>query len=304
MKDRFDIPILFIIFNRPLHTATTFEAIRVMRPARLFVAADGVREDHEGDAVNCPQCREIVQQIDWDCKVEYLFREKNLGCKHAVAGAITWFFEQVEMGIILEDDCLAEKGFFIFCETLLKHYAADENIMHIGGTNFQEHHNLLHQSYYFSRVPHVWGWASWSRAWTKYNMSIPDFSAGKLKKIFGDFHFPSVSFHYWKHVLTQVQQNKLDTWDYQWTYTIWKNKGLVITPEINMISNIGFDHTATHTTVAESPYANMPIFNMEHVSHPSAVTVDHKKDVYIFKKWFVKKTIRKKILNRIKKLFS
>ncbi len=279
MKDRFDTPILFIIFNRPLQTATTFEAIRAMRPTRLFVAADGVREGHEGDAVNCLQCREIVQQIDWDCKVEYLFREKNLGCKHAVVGAITWFFEQVEMGIILEDDCLAEKGFFNFCEILLNHYATDENIMHIGGTNFQEHNNLLHQSYYFSRVPHVWGWASWSRAWTKYNMSIPDFSVGKLKKIFGDFHFPSVSFNYWKHVLTQVQQNKLDTWDYQWTYTIWKNKGMVITPEINMISNIGFGPTAAHTTETESPYANMPIFNMEHVTHPSAVTVDHQKDI-------------------------
>ncbi len=300
MSQSFDIPVLLIIFNRPEQTRKVFQSIRDVKPARLFVAADGARKGRETDAVNCRECREIVKQVDWDCEVSYLFREKNLGCKLAVSGAINWFFEQVTMGIILEDDCLAEQSFFLFCRDLLKRFEADSAVMHIGGTNFQPKHDAKKQSYYFSNIPHIWGWATWRRAWNCYDVTVSDFSTTGLKSIFRKAVFPRVSFSYWNHMLSLVQQNNLDTWDYQWTYAIWKNNGLVITPEQNMVSNIGFDNSATHTT-AESPYANMPTFPIETIIHPAARQVDVNKDIYIFRHWFVKKTLRRKIWNVIKK---
>lgn len=303
MPQSFDIPVLLIIFNRPAQTQTVFQSIRKMKPARLFVAADGAREGRETDTVNCRECREIVKQVDWDCEVTYLFREKNLGCKLAVSGAISWFFDQAEMGIILEDDCLAEQSFFLFCKDLLERYEANTTVMHIGGTNFQPVHPAKDQSYYFSNIPHIWGWATWRRAWNLYDVGVRDFSTTGLKTIFRKAGFPVISFSYWNHMLLQVQQNNLDTWDYQWTYTIWKNKGLVITPELNMVSNIGFDNNATHTT-AESPYANMPTFPIETIIHPATQQVDVNKDAYIFRNWFVKKTLAQKIVNAFKKIFS
>ena len=109
-------PVLFVIFNRPDTTQKVFNAIRQAKPKQLFVAADGPREGKEGEKEKCEQVREIIEQIDWDCEVKTLFRDKNLGCKIAVSSAIDWFFENVEEGIILEDDCLPSQSFFWYCQ--------------------------------------------------------------------------------------------------------------------------------------------------------------------------------------------
>lgn len=41
------------------------------------------------------------------------------GCRLGVSRAITWFFEQVEEGIILEDNCVPHPHIFPSCPTLL-----------------------------------------------------------------------------------------------------------------------------------------------------------------------------------------
>lgn len=299
-----DIPILFIIFNRPEQTALSFAAIRNAKPLHLYVAADGPRSGHPSDAENCAKCRELVQAIDWDCKVQYLFRENNLGCKAAVAGGISWFFEQVEMGIILEDDCIPDSDFFNFSRELLIKYASDSRIMHIGGTNFQQQSRMDQQSYYFSHIAHVWGWATWKRAWQYYDAAIPNYSSEQLRQIFHQLNFPVSSFSYWDEALTAVQENRLDTWDYQWTYTIWNQQALCITPELNMICNIGFTPTATHTVLTESPYANMPTFPIGTIRHPKTISADRAHDAKIFQQWFENKTGLKKIISKIRKRFS
>jgi len=115
-------PVLFLIFNRPDTTTRVFEAIRAARPERLYVAADGPRMTREGEAERCAEARRIATAVDWPCEVKTLFRETNLGCRAAVSGAITWFFEHEEEGIILEDDCLPDPSFFPYCTELLAHY--------------------------------------------------------------------------------------------------------------------------------------------------------------------------------------
>ena len=131
-------PVLFLVFNRPDTTRRVLEAIRQAQPSQLFIAADGPREGKSGEAEKCADVRRIVNEgIDWDCEVKTLFRDKNLGCKVAVSRAIDWFFEHVEEGIILEDDCLPHPTFFRFCEELLNKYRDDERIGQISGDNFQ-----------------------------------------------------------------------------------------------------------------------------------------------------------------------
>ena len=110
-----DVPVLFLIFNRPDTTKQVFDAIRKARPKRLYVAADAPRVEKEGEAALCQQTRAIIKQVDWDCEVQTLFREENLGCQKAISSAIDWFFEHEEMGIILEDDCLPSPSLFSFC---------------------------------------------------------------------------------------------------------------------------------------------------------------------------------------------
>ncbi len=155
IKSQFSTPILFLIFNRPDHTKKVFLKIKEARPTQLFIAADGPRDSVDTDKLLCVQTREIINLIDWECNVKTLFRDQNLGCRYAISTAIDWFFEQVEEGIILEDDCLPDPTFFTFCEAMLSKYRVDEEIFMIHGNNYQRKQAKTEESYYFSKIPHV-----------------------------------------------------------------------------------------------------------------------------------------------------
>src|SRR5262249_49404554 len=240
------VPVLFLVFNRPETTARVMEAIRAAGPERLYVAADGPQDGKTGEAERCADVRQIATRVDWPCEVRTLFRERNLGCRQAVSNAITWFFEQEQEGVILEDDCLPSQSFFPYCAELLAHFRDDERIMCITGNNFQQDMSGYPYSYYFSKYVHVWGWATWRRAWRSYDDTM------KLYPEYIDFNFsksrsPSSSFiAYWKGELDKVYRRTLDTWDYVWMFSCWANSGLTCTPRVNLVSNIGFGPDATH----------------------------------------------------------
>jgi len=294
-------PILFIIFNRPFETKRVFDSIRKAKPKELYIAADGPRLNNNKDIENSKLSRDIVKNIDWDCNVNYLFREDNLGCKVAVSTAINWFFKNVEEGIIIEDDCLPNDSFYKFCSILLEKYRFDLEIMHIGGTNFQNYNSNLNDSYYFSRITHVWGWATWKSAWIKYDQLMIDYNETNLKNIFKLNNFNHESFSYFLKAFKNVKENKIDTWDYQWTYTVWKENGLAIIPNENLVSNIGFNTNSTHTIDGGEIYGNLKTYNLEKVVHPILKEVNINADNYTFKKWFVKRTLLKRLLNKIYK---
>ena len=238
--------VLFLIFNRPDTTELVFEAIRRVKPQRLFVAADGPRPDKPGDVEDCEKTRSVIQRVDWDCELHTLFRKTNLGCRSAVSSAISWFYEHVEEGIILEDDCLPDESFFHYCLELLEKYRHDERIMHIAGHNFQFGKQVGPGSYYFSQCCHIWGWASWRRVWALYHPDMPDYPAFAKQDGFDDVYRYDDMRKYYSVMFDRVYRNKLNTWDYQLSYTILKNHGLCIIPNVNLVENIGFT-SGTHT---------------------------------------------------------
>jgi len=274
-----------------------------IQPSKLFITADGPRKNNEADFRNCKEVREIIKNIDWPCEVTYLLRDENWGCKNAVADAITWFFNHVEQGIILEDDCLPNKSFFTFCEQMLSTYNEDKQVMHIGGTNFQSGDFSLKDSYYFSRIVHVWGWATWKRAWDLYKVDISDYSKSNLKKWFAEYRFTPNSFLYWHNAFKSVNDNKVNTWDYQWTFALWKYNGLSIIPGQNLVTNIGFDNNATHTTKGAEEYALLPVYDLNEIIHPNSKVVNLTADNYTFSKWYVKRSLLKRIIDLFKKVF-
>ena len=300
----FNTPILFIVFNRPTQTQKVFEQIAALQPKQLFIAADGARVGNEGDAKNCPAVRQIVQKVNWPCEVQYLFQENNLGCKNGVVTAIDWFFNQVPAGIILEDDCLPHPDFFNYCAQLLEKYKEDEQVMHIGGTNFQPNDFSIDTDYYYSKIIHVWGWASWSRAWKKYEKELPDYNKQALKEWFDRYQFNKDSLRYWDHAFSMVQSQSIDTWDYQWTYCLWKHNGLAIIPKHNLVANIGFGNDATHTDKGANSYANLPIYDLTVKLHPESKKVHQIADNYTFNKWYVKRSLTKRMLDLIKKIMQ
>lgn len=238
-------PILLLIFNRPDLTAQVFARIRQLKPNQLYVAADGYRKSCPGEESICQQTREITEQIDWDCEVFRLYREENLGCKLAVSRAITWFFEQVESGIILEDDCLPSLSFFQFCSELLERYQDRNDMGVIAGTCHLSPALELQESYYFSQYPHIWGWATWRKVWDQYDDTLKDWSGlnDDLKPYFDDKFVR----RHWAKEFNAVKFGKLNTWDNQLLYLCTTSKKTSITPSISLITNIGFDERATHT---------------------------------------------------------
>jgi hypothetical protein len=245
MNHHFDSPVLFLIFNRLDVTKLTFEEIRRARPKKLFIAADGPRTPEE--RVKTDDVRKyILENIDWPCRVKKLFRDKNLGCKNAVAGAIDWFFDNVEEGIILEDDCLPSQSFFKFCDEMLKKYRDDKRIMQISGTNVEEG-SKIGVDYFFSDRFNAWGWATWKRSWKLYDIDLKGYeemkTTGQIKLVKN----PPFEGILGKRLYKLLKSNKMDTWDYQWIFTCIVNSGHCIVPKVNLITNLGFGGGATHT---------------------------------------------------------
>lgn len=282
MESRFTTPILFIIFNRPDTTQLVFNEIKKIKPTKLFVVADGPRSHKEGEKDRCDQAKNIIDQVDWDCEVVKNFSDTNLGCGKRVSSGITWFFENVESGIILEDDCVPDQSFFPFCQDLLEKYKYDERIMMISGNNFQFGKKRGGGSYYFSKYNHIWGWASWRRAWEYYDYDIKTFPSFLENKEIENIWPSSKNMQaYWVRNFKKVFFHTLDTWDYQWTYVMWKEGGLCILPNVNLVKNIGFDDRSTHTKIR---VLQPEVKAMLSLVHPTFIIQSFSADYYTYKR--------------------
>ena len=284
--------VLFLIFNRPQETAEVFEAIRIARPEKLFVSADGPRVNKPGEKELCEEARKITENIDWPCEVKRNYRNTNLGCKVAVSSAINWFFENVEEGIILEDDCQPDPSFFDFASSMLGKYRDNEKVMHISGSNFQFGKVRGDGSYFFSRSPHVWGWATWKRAWEKYDVEMEDLTDYiASKKIYALFEKRKVA-EFWISLFKHMKKKNIDTWDAQWTYAIMKSEGLAINPNKNLVKNIGNNNNATHTSEDDLSF-NRPIDHLEKIIDPSTIDANLEADTYLAETMYIRPWYRK-----------
>lgn len=274
-----DTPVAFFIFNRPELTKVVFEAIAQAKPKKLLVVADGPRVPEEVE--KCQKTREIIDRVDWDCQILTNYSEVNLGCKRRVSSGLDWVFSEVEEAIILEDDCLPAPSFFYFCQTLLDHYRNDRRIMMISGDSFLANPSQNDYSYSFTKYIHIWGWATWRRAWKHYDVNIKTWPEYKKLDILSSLWESPSEQKYWTDIFDRVFEGTIDTWDYQWAYACWSQSGISIIPNANLVSNLGFGPEATHT-LTESPWARLPVDNILEIKHPSYVVRDRGIEQYVF----------------------
>jgi hypothetical protein len=257
-----DTPLLLIAWRRPHTLRLVIDAIRPVAPTRLYVACDGPNPDRPGEAEKVAAARAVIEhEIDWPCQIERLYSDVNQGCRLGVSRAITWFFEQVEEGIILEDDCVPHPDFFPYCSTLLERYRHDTRVWCISGSNFQNGQLRGDGSYYFSRYSHCWGWATWRRCWQNYDADLSSWPAlrdsGLLQTIFED----PLERTYWNTIWQRLLDEGVpDSWAYRWTFTCLSNSGLTSLPIYNLVSNVGFDVDATHTPYAHAEPGSLARF--------------------------------------------
>jgi hypothetical protein len=298
-------PVLFIVFNRPGTTRQVFEAIRRAQPRQLFVAADGPRPDRVGEAARCEEVRKIATSVDWDCEVKTLFRAENLGCGLGPKTAIDWFFENVEKGIILEDDCLPHPSFFLFSEEMLNYYSEDKRISSISGTNLVVNETNFEYSYIFSCYAGIWGWATWKRAWRNYDYNVANWDNPYVRILFESCKKDISEIKFYSSILDQTRNAESVTWwDYQWLFSIIINSSFVVVPKVNLVSNIGFGADATHTFDSSSRFSNLDTGAISFpISHPPVVMADSRYDTRLSDVMFgreKKNNFWKNILNLIR----
>jgi hypothetical protein len=272
-------PILLIMFNRPKTTSIVFESIRKMRPPKLYIAADAPRPGNETDEEKCRLTRAVTENIDWLCDVRRLYHEQNLGCSFGPRAAFDWFFSNESEGIILEDDCVPNLDFFTFTSEMLVRYRDNSRIISINGSNLGYKLNNG-DSYSYSRFMNMWGWATWADRAQEIDYSLSTWKQVRHPIWFVYSHMRQHLFDtdinwykYWQHKFDlTVTKETVTWWDWQWIYHQITNQKLSIVPDVNLVTNIGFDRDATHTQEKENPSSKIPIQPMHFpLKHPLQV---------------------------------
>jgi hypothetical protein len=272
-------PVALFVFNRPDCARQVLQAVRIARPRQLLVVADGPRSSRPDDAPRCAETRALFERLDWDCEVLYNYADTNLGCRQRITSGLEWVFSQVEEAILLEDDCIPDPTFFRFCDELLERYRHDARVMTISGNNPHRGWRRGSASYYFSRFFNCWGWASWRRAWQLYDPQMQRWPQVREGGWLGDILGNSRAEQYYRRVLQDTFEGRIDTWDYQWLLSGWLQNALHVQSGVNLVTNIGFDGRATHTSGRDSVYVNQHSASLAFpLSHPPFMVADSQAD--------------------------
>jgi hypothetical protein len=296
-ESRLNTAVLFLVFSRLDTTKQVFESIRKAKPSRLYIAADGARKSKPGEAEKVASVRDyIISGIDWDCEVNTLFRDENLGCKVAVSSAIDWFFQHEEMGIILEDDCMPSQSFFGYCEELLEKYKTDLRVWNISGYK-PSYLTSDEYSYNFSKFTQIWGWATWADRWKHYDVTLSKYTENNSILDSYEFFTEEYANASRKITLDKVLSGDINTWDYQWNFTVRINNGLSIRPSVNMVGNVGFGEDATHTLNTNTEVENNVAEEITlPLSHPDFMMVHKENDQY-----FSSKNLDSRFFSKVKR---
>ena len=302
---QFTVPILFIVFNRADTGIQVLNQLRVVQPAKIYFAADAPRsEKGDSEKIACDKARQIIELIDWPCEIKTYFPAENVGARQFIGDAISWMFESENEGIILEHDCLPHIDFFEYCKVLLEWYRDEDRVMHISGTQFQDR-GRSNPELQFSHYNHIWGWATWKRAWQHYDLEMRPLDLFIQHKSIQNVFPNKAEQHYWVKKLLQAQTGEIKSWDFQWTFAIWNKEGVAVIPGSNLVSNIGFGAGAIHTKDKSHFLSNRPTypFPINQISRPSEIKINRDSEVYDFKQVFYPPLFQR-IKNKIKLIWA
>lgn len=252
-------PVLIIVFNRIDYVKQLVSRLKIVEPKKLYIVSDGPRLEKSNESLICKSVRDYIEKnVDWDCDIIRIYSEVNLGCGKRISTGISKAFETEKKLIILEDDCIPDISFFRFCDEMLEKYESNLKVKMISGCNLLDG-EFTDKDYLFSTYGGIWGWATWQSSWESYIKDV-DVVLQKIDKISKIGLFEKII---WKDLLMKIAKKKIDTWDYLWDISRMIDKGLVINPKRNLISNIGFGVGSTHTIDQNSKYSKMKTYEIE-----------------------------------------
>lgn len=282
-----DIPILLLTFNRPEHTRRVLETIMAAKPQDLYVFQDGARDGNDDDLKKCEDVRQVVEYLarSGQVRLHTNYSKQNLGCGAGPMTGIGWFFNQVEMGIVMEDDCLPHSDFFGYCEELLQRYKDDDKVRFINATLYDNRWRC-EASYDFSRYMVTGAWAGWKRTWEGFDLDLKTLDAKTFRKHVVQLTDNRAEADWWFSIVKEIQQDtkKKSYWDFQMQIHLFGNSAVTIHPQRNLVSNIGFDSEGTHTLSNYDNRGNREVFPILPLTHPKEQIVDKKRDAYCWAK--------------------
>ena len=282
-----NVPVLLLTFNRPEHTRRVLESIMSAHPQDLYVFQDGARENNEEDCRKCAEVRQVISDLTKgsDIILHANYSDRNLGCGAGPMTGISWFFNHVEMGIVIEDDCLPHPDFFGYCEELLVRYKDDDKVRFINATLYDGRWQC-ECSYDFSHYMVTGAWAGWRRTWQGFDLDLKEMDARAFRKHVLGLTDNRAEANWWYSIVKEIQQDirKKSYWDFQMQIHLFRNSALTIHPQENLVSNIGFDGAGTHTLSNHDNRGGRPVFPILPLTHPENQIVDKKRDAYCLAK--------------------
>jgi hypothetical protein len=279
-------PIIVFLYNRPNQTKEILGILSRVRTKKLYISIDGPKESKEGDDKLVEKVESIANTYNYTSKFEIWKSPSNKGCQASIKDGLDRFFQLEEAGIILEDDTIPSESFFHFCSDLLDKYRDTQEIMHIGGNNFAYPEYRTDNSYFFSVLNHIWGWATWRQSWTKFASNYDESLEPKVEAFVNNNRL----FSTYIESIKRTYNGEIDSWGYQWTYTCWLNEGISILPKKNMVKNIGFGHQATHTTGKDPYLSSLKTHDLVFpLKHPKRIKISRRADNVVSKRFYSRK---------------
>jgi hypothetical protein len=279
LDSTFEVPVLLIGFNRPEECRQVISSLREVGAKKVYFNVDGPRSNSQSDIEKVKKVRQLSNLFDWECELHIRFLDENLGCKLAISSGISWFFENVNEGIILEDDCLPNRDFYYFCERMLEKYRYSDNVMHISGTSYLPSNIDYDHNHYFSAIHDVWGWATWKRAWDYFSLDVkyPDRNS---EKVLLNNYFGSKKVANWFHgYLEDSKSTTCTLWSTYWSFALITRNALSVAPIVNLVRNIGFESGATHgTDKSFQLYNRFPLKSLTNLPDPLDIRVSRDLD--------------------------
>ena len=263
-------PLVLIIYNRYDCTLQLIKSINNINPEKLFVIADGPKENEKNDTVKCDRVRSLIDNIGSKTKIEKIYSSKNIGLESRVVSGLNDVFSIVDRAIILEDDCIPDAAFFEYCTELLDKYEDCKDVVHIAGSKYVTN-DIQNQSYYFSKYSLEWGWATWKNRWLRYDGTMKDWPRIKKDKTFREIIKDKKVYKYWQWIFENCYNGHINSWAYKWLYKNMIEKKYTIIPKYNLINNIGIGTNSTNTKF-KNTNTTQPLVQIAFpLKHPSEI---------------------------------
>ena len=251
MKAVEDFPVLILGYMRFEGILRNLESCGKAGISRVYLSLDGPKDSYglELQESALLEIRNFAKSRGIELRLRR--RHSNIGLAVAVIEGVSWFFENEELGAILEDDLDISTDFLQFASQALETFQNNPKVALVSGSNFQS--DPLFYQVSATHYPLIWGWATRRAVWDDFLISLDRPLISKI-----NLSLPLSVNAFWWTAARQSRDGVVDSWAMSFSNYIRMRNLLCVLPPVNLISNKGADVYAVHSNSSD-PYLNFPV---------------------------------------------